>query len=366
MSDIDPSTVETPASLGYRMPAEWEPRQATWIAWPHNEEDWPGKFEPIPWVYAEIVRHLAAVEQVNIVVKGTRMRVAALNVLSAQGVNLENVEFIKASTDRVWLRDSGPTFVIDDQAANAADRVALVNWRFNAWAKYHNYHDDKKLPKIIANHLGIRRFAPRVGIGEDSKRVVMEGGAIEVNGKGCLLTTEECLLSDIQSRNPGLDRAGVEKVFAENLGVTKVIWLGKGIFGDDTHGHIDDLARFVNPSTIVTVVESDESDPNFEPLQENKTRLAEATDQDGRPFRVVELPMPSPVIFEGQRLPASYANFYIGKGIVLVPTFNDPKDREALNTLAEVFPDHQIIGIHSVDLVLGLGTLHCLTQQQPA
>ena len=326
MSQIDPSTDATPASLGYRMPAEWEPRQATWIAWPHNEEDWPGKFEPIPWVYAEIVRLLADVERVNIVVKGTRMRSAALHVLSAQGVNLENVEFIK----------------------------------------YYNYLDDKKLPKIIAGHLGARRFVPRVAIGEELKRVVMEGGAIEVNGKGCLLTTEECLLSEVQARNPGLDRAGVEKVFADNLGVKKVIWLDKGIFGDDTHGHIDDLARFVNASTIVTVVESDESDPNFEPLQENKRRLNEARDQDGEPFRVVELPMPSPVIFEGQRLPASYANFYIGKGVVLVPTFNDPKDRVALNTLAELFPEHEVVGIHSVDLVLGLGTLHCLTQQQPA
>jgi agmatine deiminase len=356
-----------PALLDYRMPAEWEPHAATWIAWPHNRDDWPGKFEPVPWVYAEIVRHLSRVEQVHIIVRSERMKRRVSDQLDCVGVDLEAVRFFEAPTDRVWLRDSGPTFVAKNQSASdSGDPIGLVGWKFNGWAKYDNHHRDSRLARKFERWLELTRWVPWVEQGGKRVRVIMEGGAIDVNGRGSLLTTEECLLGEVQARNPGLDREGVEKIFADYLGVRHVIWLGQGIHGDDTHGHVDDLARFVAPATVVTVVEPRADDPNHEPLSENLKRLQAAYDQDGQPLRVVELPMPRPVVFDGQRLPASYANFYIANGLVLVPTFNDPADRIALDTLAVLFPDREVVGIHSVDLVLGLGTLHCLSQQQPA
>ena len=358
---------QTPASLGYRMPAEWEPHAATWIAWPHHREDWPGKFGPVPWVYTEIVRLLSCSEMVHIIVSNGEMKLRASDRLDCAGVDLARVQFFIAATDRVWLRDSGPTFVVKDEPeAEAGDRVGLIGWKFNAWAKYDNYHRDRRLPRKLAKWLGLRRWVPRVDQGGRSVRVVMEGGAIDVNGRGTLLTTEECLLGEVQARNPGLDRAGLEKVLGDFLGVRHVIWLGRGIDGDDTHGHVDDLARFVNPTTVVTVVEPRQDDPNHEPLQDDLRRLQAARDQDGQPLKVVELPMPRPVVFDGQRLPASYANFYIANGAVLVPTFNDPADRLALEILSQVFPDREVVGVHCLDLVLGLGTLHCLSQQQPS
>jgi agmatine deiminase len=289
--------------------------------------------------------------------------------LDAHGVDLERVTFVKMDSDRVWLRDSGPTFLVKEgKGSDNPDGIGLVDWRFNGWAKYSNHYHDNRIPRLLARRLRLRRFVPRVAV-EDlgwRRRVVMEGGAFDVNGRGTLLTTEECLLSSVQARNPGLDRASLERVFAEFLGARHVVWLGRGIDGDDTHGHVDDLARFVDAQTVVTVVEPRSGDPNHEPLQENLRRLEAAHDQDGRSLGVVPLPMPEPVVFEGQRLPASYANFYIANRLVLVPTFNDPADRVALDTLAGVFPGRQVVGIHAVDLVLGLGTLHCLSQQQPA
>jgi agmatine deiminase len=364
--------IPTPAQLGYRMPAEWEPHEATWIAWPHNRDDWPGKFAPVPWVYAEIVRHLSRVENVFIIVAGGKMKRRAADILDRAGVNVDQVRFVKADTDRVWLRDSGPTFVVRDMSvpaqtpeASAPGPIGLLDWKFNGWAKYDNHWNDSNIPRRIERELGLHRWVPRVNLAGKSVRVVLEGGAIDVNGRGSLLTTEECLLSEVQARNPGLGRAELEKVLADYLNVRHVIWLGRGIDGDDTHGHIDDLARFVDPRTVVTVTEPDLDDANHEPLQENLRRLESATDQDGTPLRVVTLPMPEPVIFDNQRLPASYANFYIANQVVLVPTFNDSNDRTALDTLVALFPDRRVVGIHSVDLVLGLGTLHCLSQQQP-
>jgi len=367
MPSIEPQSApdDAPARLGYRMPAEWEPHEASWIAWPHNREDWPGKFAPIPWVYTEIVRLLSRVERVNILVKGRTRKRRAADQLDASGVDLSRVTFLKAATDRVWARDTGPTFVVNDTAGTPEERVGLIDWRFNGWAKYGNHRRDDRIPRLLARRLNRRRWEPTAEIDGRPTRVVMEGGAIDVNGRGTLLTTEECLLSDIQGRNPGLGREGVERVFADYLGVSRVVWLAKGIEGDDTHGHIDDLARFVDEKTVVTVVERRGSDPNHERLQENLRRLGEARDQDGEALQVVSLPMPRPVVFEGQRLPASYANFYIANGLVLVPTFNDPADREALNVLATLFPTREVVGVHAVDLVLGLGTLHCLSQQQP-
>jgi agmatine deiminase len=348
------------------MPAEWEPHEATWLAWPHNRDDWPGKFAPVPWVYTQIVRLLTRSERVKILVKGRKMTRRAADRLDAAGVDLDRVTFVKAETDRVWTRDTGPTFVVNHLAGDPSKRLGAIDWRFNGWAKYDDHRRDNRVAGRLARRLGLRTWVPHVDIDGAPTQVVMEGGAFDVNGLGTLLTTEECLLGDVQARNPGLDRAAVERVLADHLGVSHVVWLGRGIAGDDTHGHVDDLARFVDPQTVVTVTEKRASDPNYEPLQENWTRLLAARDQDGTPLRVVALPMPEPVVFDGQRLPASYANFYIANGLVLVPTFNDPNDRRALNVLASLFPRREVVGVHSVDLVLGLGTLHCLTQQQPA
>jgi agmatine deiminase len=369
----------TPAAFGrLRMPAEWEPHAATWLAWPHNRSDWPGKFEPIPWVYAEIVRRLTPGERVRIAVQDAAERATARRVLKRAGVELSRVDFYTFPTDRVWTRDSGPIFVRGGGRSGTPGRVAL-HFRFNAWAKYGDWKRDQHLPARIAEALGVPRLEPvlergcRAGrpgrthaTGEAPVRVVLEGGSIDVDGAGALLTTQECLLSPIQQRNCGFSRADYEQVFAEYLGVGKVIWLDRGIAGDDTHGHVDDLARFVDRNTVVVVQQPDRGDPDHEPLRENLRRLKAATDGAGRRLRVVALPMPEPLIFDGRRLPASYANFYIGNRVVLVPTFNDPADRLALGVLAELFPTRRVVGIHAVDLVWGLGTLHCMTQQEPA
>ncbi len=356
------SQPQSPAALGYRMPAEWEPHEATWIAWPHNRTDWPGKFEAIPWVYAEIVRHLARVERVEIIVANGAEEKRARQILSRAHVELGNVRFHPWRTDRVWTRDSGPIFV----RRYDTGEVALTHWRFNAWAKYPDWKRDSQLPERIRKLLKLPAWRPAVAPGGRRHEVVLEGGSIDVNGRGTLLTTEECLLSNVQQRNPGLGRGDLEKVFAEYLGIKKVLWLEAGIVGDDTHGHVDDIARFVGPDTVVAVVEGNSKDENFAILQNNLERLQAMSDQDGRPLRVIPLPMPAPVVFREQRLPASYANFYIANGLVLVPTFNDPNDRLALNTLAELFPKWRVVGIHCGDFIWGLGAIHCMTQQQPA
>jgi agmatine deiminase len=346
-----------PAALGYRMPAEWEPHEATWIAWPHERSDWPGKFAAIPEVYAEIVRHLHYSEPVRILVNHSQSERRARRVLSRAAIDLARVEFYHIPTNRVWVRDYGPIFV-----TNQKGNVAFTNWRFNAWAKYSNWQLDNGVPDRMGKALGMRAWQPAVG----SRRIVLEGGSIDLNGAGLLLTTEECLLDTVQARNPGMARADLEQAFTDYLGIRKVLWLGRGIAGDDTHGHVDDLARFVGPNTIVTVIEKSPADPNYAPLEENLRRLGGATNLEGKRFEVITLPMPSPVIFKGQRLPASYANFYIANDRVLLPTFNDPADRHALGILGDCFPGRTVVGIHAVDLVWGLGTLHCLTQQQPA
>jgi agmatine deiminase len=346
----------SPAALDYRMPAEWAPHRAVWIAWPHNPDDWPGKFEPIPWVYVEIVRLLHRSERVCIIALAEQER-QARELLSRAGVDLARVTFLPFPTDRVWTRDSGATFVVDGRGRRAA-----LHWRFNAWAKYDNWSNDDALPARMAEHLGLPRWQPE----KRGFRVVLEGGSIEVNGAGLVLTTEECLLSPVQARNPDLTRLEVEEVLCDYLGARKVLWLGRGIAGDDTHGHVDDLARFVGPGAVVAAVEDDLGDANHEPLRENLERLRGMTDPAGAPLEVATLPMPSPVVFDGQRLPASYANFYVGNKVVVVPTFDDANDRRALGKLAELFPGREVVGVHAVDLVWGLGTLHCLTQQEPA
>ena len=356
-----PRTPRPPSS--FRMPAEWEPHHATWIAWPHNREDWPGKFAPIAWVYAEIVRYLHRGERVCILVQDDRLRSRARNLLVRAGVNLDQVDFFPFPTDRVWSRDFGPIYIKRETAERS--ELAITNWKFNGWAKYSNWRRDNAIPAKIALALKLKQWEPHWEVGKTLHRVVLEGGSIDVNGKGTLMTTEECLLSPVQARNPKLSREDMEGVFAEYLGIRKVLWLQNGIAGDDTHGHVDDLARFVNPTTVVIAQETDTGDANYQPLRKNLELLRSMTDQDGKPLEIIPLPMPRPLWFHGQQLPASYANFYIGNSAVLVPTFNDPRDREALSILARLFPDREVMGIHSVDLVWGLGTLHCLSQQQP-
>jgi agmatine deiminase len=348
---------ETPHSLGFRMPAEWEPHEATWLGWPHELTDWPGKFSTIPWAFAEIVRHLSKVERVYLLVENRAAESRVRTILKKSGANLDAVDFFRVPTDRGWMRDSGPICV-----RNEAGEVACNHFSFNGWAKYPNHKKDAAVVSKGNQKLKRRLFLPV----HKGRRVVLEGGSIDVNGRGSLLTTEECLLSKVQERNPGFTKEDYAQVFREYFGATNVLWLKNGIAGDDTHGHVDDLARFVNPSTVVTIVENDPRDPNFAPLQENLALLKTMKDQDGRPLRVETLPMPAPIYFDGQRLPASYANFYIANKLVIVPTFNDSNDREALNTLAGLFPGREVTGIACRDLVLGLGTLHCMTQQQPS
>jgi agmatine deiminase len=352
----------TPHVLGYRMPAEWDPHEATWLAWPHNPEDWPGKFQPIPWLYAEIVRLLSTRELVHILIDGEKAEQRATSMLQRAGVHLDRVSFHRWPTNRSWTRDTGPIFIRDREG-----RVALTDWKFNGWAKYPNSQLDDRIPARAAKLLKVPSWQPHVRNENGTPhRVVLEGGSIDTNGQGILLTTEECLLSEVQQRNPGVSRAQLEQALHEYLGIDQVLWLNRGIAGDDTHGHVDDITRFVAITTIVTTVEPNTTDPNHAPLAENLARLKAARTPEGKQFTLVELPMPRPVVFRNQCLPASYANFYIANGLVLVPTFHDPSDRVALNILAEVFPDREVIGIHAVDLVWGLGTLHCMTQQQPA
>jgi agmatine deiminase len=339
------------------MPAEWEHHEATWLAWPHELSDWPGKFGPIPWAFAEIVRHLARAEEVHLLVENREMESRVRVILKKSGVILENVNFLRVPTDRGWMRDSGPICV-----KSSSGEVAYTHWQFNGWAKYANHKKDAVAVTKANKKLKRRVWQPT----HNGRRVVLEGGSIDVNGRGTLLTTEECLLSKTQERNPGFTRDDYAQVFRTYLGATQLLWLRNGIAGDDTHGHVDDLARFVSPTTIVAVAEQDPSDANYPPLRENLALLKSMKDLDGRAFRIETLPMPSPVFFDSQRLPASYANFYIANKIVLVPTFNDPNDRAALNTLAGLFPDREVVGIASRDLVLGLGTIHCMTQQQPS
>ncbi|HUA14921.1 MAG TPA: agmatine deiminase family protein [Verrucomicrobiae bacterium] len=389
-----------PAALGYRMPAEWEPHAATWLAWPHYHADWPGKFEPVPWVYAEIIRHLAAHERIDLIVKNAASARQARRVLERAEAWSANIRLHRWPTNRVWLRDSGCIFLTPTHAGtgvrtdspsaahpqlpgslarvNSCPSLLALKFRFNAWAKYSNWRFDDKLGSLMANAViptlrGARRVGhPRAGRAHEihpvsvGRRIVLEGGSIDVNGAGTVLTTEECLLSKVQERNPHMTRVHYEKMFADYLGAPHTVWLGRGIAGDDTHGHVDDLARFVAKDTIVTMVEPNSKDENHGPLRANLRRLQSARDLNGKQFTIVEIPMPQPVVFEGRRLPASYANFYIADGVVLIPVFNRANDRIALNTLAQVFPKREIIPIYSGDFIWGLGAMHCMTQQQPA
>ena len=347
----------SPASLGFRMPAEWEPHEAVWLGWPHNASDWPGKIAAIHFVYGEIVRRIADSEIVRIIVDDQAHEAKARDILKKIGVSPEMVEFFQVPSNRGWTREFGPIFVKNET------ETAIAGFKFNAWAKYDDHELDSQIAKKLAKKLRKQYFP----IKHNGKPFVLEGGAIDVNGKGTLLTTEECLLDQVtQVRNPGVSKAETEAVLADSLGATNVLWLNKGIVGDDTHGHIDDLCRFVDAQTVVLCRESNSKDANYQLLEEKPERLEGSRLENGKKIHVEFLPMPEPLLYRSQRLPASYANFLITNSSVLVPTFNDPNDRTALNKLAELFPKRKVIGIHAVDLVWGLGTLHCLSQQQPA
>ena len=364
---VAPTPAPTPApapGAPLRMPAEWEPHAATWLAWPHHEPDWPGKLGPIPWVYAEIVRALHEHERVEVLCHDEAVAEAARDALDAHGVapaggRAPGYRLHVTPNDRVWVRDSGPTGVHD-----ARGDVVWLNWAFDGWAKYPNHERDVLVGRTFARAAGLARVEPARPDRPDL-RLVLEGGGIEVDGQGLMVVTEEWLLSDVQVRNPGMTRDDYERAFRDWLGVRQTLWLGEGCVGDDTHGHVDDVARFVAPATVVLAHEEDPADENHRRSADNLRRLELAGGERGA-LRVVTLPFPRPVTMRGERLPASYANFYVANGVVLVPTFNDPNDRVALNTLAALMPDHRVVGIHAVDLVWGLGTLHCLTQQQPA
>ena len=357
--DAENAQRELSRESGFRMPAEWEPHEATWIGWPHNRSDGPGKFAAIPWVYAEIVKKLTAGEIVRVIVNSQAHEAQARRVLSRAGVDLTRVEFFRFPTNRGWTRDFGPMFVKRD---GKRSEVAIVRFRFNGWAKYRDWQKDDRVPRRAAHALGCRLIDARKG----NRDVVLEGGAIDVNGRGTLIATEECLLDKkIQTRNPKLSRGEIESALNENLGVTNVLWLGRGIEGDDTHGHVDDVCRFVNARTVVVCREKNSRDYNYAVLEENIDRLKSMRLEDGSKIEVVPIQMPAPLLFDGRRLPASYANFYVANAAVLVPTFNDPNDRVALGILTELIADRPVVGIHAVDLAWGLGTIHCMTQQQP-
>jgi len=355
-------SLATPQTLGYRMPAEWEPHAATWLAWPHEPTDWPGKFDAIPWVFAEVARHLQEGERIRVIVSGKKEEASAKSVFSRSGVNPKQVDFVHLATDRSWTRDFLPLGVV--KGTGKKRETALVKWKFNGWARYKNHAKDEQAGLAVALQLGSPLALPEAQFGRKRARVVLEGGAIDVDGEGSLLCTEECLLNGRQARNAALGKSGMEAVLRDHLGIERVLWLGSGIAGDDTAGHIDDFARFVAPGKIVLADEKNKRDPNYAVLRDAARRLSRARDAKGRKLEVIRLPMPAPIVFDGQRLPASYANFYVGNAAVLVPTFNDPNDREALGIFAELFPKRRVVGIHSTDFVLGLGTIHCSTQQE--
>ncbi len=364
----------TATADGYRMPAEWEPHAATWLAWPHNRTDWPGKGLLVSWVFVEMARYLQTGERIRLIVRDKQERGRALKAFARGGVELSRVDVLVKKTDRSWTRDSLPTFVTRTVKSPGPSprlqvmkrEVAAVKWKFNGWARYSDHKLDDACGEAAAKSLGTKVFHPSFVAKKKKRRVVLEGGAIDVDGQGTLLVTEQCMLSGAYPRNPKLDKAGMERVFCEQLGVKKVLWLDEGIVGDDTTGHVDDFVRFVAPGVVALSQESNRRDENYRPLAAAREKLQGERDARGRKIQVASLPMPSPLYFAGQRLPASYANFYIGNRVVLVPTFNDPKDRVALGILAELFPKRTVVGIHSLDLVLGLGTLHCSTQQEPA
>lgn len=342
----------TPAELGYYFPAEFAPQESMWLSWPHKEASWPGKIDTIYAPYSQFVKEVAKAQKVNINVADLEMKNFALGHLEKAGADISRINFHFFPTNDAWCRDHGPAFLINPLADI---KKVLVKWKYNAWGEKYPPHDlDNQIPIRIAEYLGMPYFLPGI---------VMEGGSVEFNGKGTLLTSKACLLNE--NRNPSLNQAQIEQFLSDYYGVNHILWLGDGIVGDDTDGHIDDITRFVNEDTVVTVVEESKGDENYEILAENLAMLKKMRLENGKQLAIVELPMPSPVIWEDQRLPASYANFYIANEVVVVPTFRDNNDQKALDILTDCFRGRRVIGIDSTDLIWGLGSFHCLSQQEP-
>ena len=344
-------------TLNCRLPAEWEPHEATWLVWPQNASDWPGKFSQIKRVYSEIASHLSESEKIKIIVNPGETRKRAEDFLRQESTDLANIEFYECPTDRSWIRDSGPFFIKD-----ASGKLGILDFRFNAWAKYPEWENDNLVPGFIAKTLCLDSRSPT----HLERKVTLEGGSIDVNGKGSLITTKQCLLSNHkQTRNPAFGKKDYEAIFSEYFGATNILWLNGGIDGDDTNGHVDDICRFTGPRTVVLCLEDNPEDPNYRPLRENLEILQDLRLEDGGKIEITPLPMPSPLFFEGERLPATYANFYVSNKKVLVPTYNDPKDRESLGILSELFTSRDVVGIDCVDLVWGFGAIHCMTKEEP-
>ena len=350
----------TPRSLGYRMPAEWERHAATWLAWPHNRDDWPGKFDLIPKVFVQLATELSRVERVRIIVGGASVEASVKRLLLEGGADLAQVDFHHAATDRSWTRDFVPLFV------QGQGEVAAVKFRFDGWARYDNHALDEAAGRAVADWRKMRSFDPTASRDGVDTRVVLEGGAIDVDGEGTLLASEDCLVSGPNGRNPWLGTAGTERVLSEYLSVDKVVWVGAGVVGDDTAGHVDDFVRFAGPGRVVLAQEKNPRDPNHAALEASRERLEGARDAKGRKLEILRLPMPAPLLWGEERLPASYANYYVANDLVLVPTFDDPNDAAALGLIGELFPTRRVVGVRTVDLVLGLGTIHCSTHEEPA
>ncbi len=340
---------QPPGERGYRMPAEWERHKATWLTWPHDEAHWTHKFEKIPPIWARMVKELSAGEEVHILVHDAGVEAVARNEMERTGVEWERVTLHRVPSNFSWARDHGPIFV-----KNTKGQKLILHFRYNAWGGKWPHEKDEEIPAHVSRITGIEAL---------KVPMVLEGGSIDVNGKGSVLTTESCLLHP--NRNPHLTKGQIEERLRQYLGVTNVLWLGEGIAGDDTNGHVDDLARFVAPDTVVTIIEVNAADENYKALKENLSRLERMTDQDGNRLKIHALPLPAPVTFQGHRLPASYANFYIGNGVILLPVFGDPNDVMAVEVLQEAFPRRKIVPIDARDLVWGLGMFHCVTQQEP-
>ncbi|HEX4476195.1 MAG TPA: agmatine deiminase family protein [Polyangiaceae bacterium] len=355
-----PESNRAPGMAGFRMPAEWEPHTATWLAWPHHHDDWPGKFEKIPPVFVAMARELARVERVRLIVNDAASGEIARRVLTAGDVDLRQVDFFEAPTDRSWTRDFLPLFV------KRETEVAAVKWKFDGWARYDNHQKDDAAGRTVAKWLNMRSIDALAERDGRPVNVVLEGGAIDIDGEGTLLASRDCLVDGPNARNRWLGTGGTERVLADYLGIERVVWVGAGVVGDDTAGHVDDFVRFVAPGKVVLAEESDTRDPNYAALEATREILEGARDARGRTLEILRLPMPRPVLWETERLPASYANYYVANDLVLVPVFDDASDSAALGIIAELFPARRVVGIDARDLVLGLGTVHCSTHEEPA
>lgn len=343
---------KTPKELGYYFPAEFHPHVATWLSWPHNEASWPGKIHTIFPYYCQFIKELIKGERVCINVNNEAMKSFAINKLEEAGVDINKVEFYFHPTNDAWCRDHGPAFLINP---NAEQKKVIVDWNYNAWGGKYPPHDlDDIIPTLIAKHYQIPVFYPGI---------IMEGGSVEFNGKGTLMTSTACLLNP--NRNPHLHQEQIEEYLCNYYGVDQVLWIDEGIVGDDTDGHIDDTVRFVNEDTVLTVIEENKNDENYALLQHNLKQLQQMRLLNGKQLNIVELPMPDELIYQDQRLPCSYANFYIANKSVVVPTFRSTKDDRALQIIQSCFPDREVLGIDSTEIIWGLGSFHCLSQQEP-